>query len=38
MTGLSAPWRRSMFIIMVRGTPPAIHSAAGAVRLRTEER
>jgi len=27
-----------MFIIMVRGTPPAIHSFAGAVRFRTEER
>jgi diphosphate-dependent phosphofructokinase len=31
LSGLLAPLRRSMFIIIVIGTPPAIHSAAGAV-------
>ena len=29
------PWRRSMFIIMVTGTPPATHSLAGLVRFFT---
>ena len=37
ITGFISPWRRSIFIIMVIGTPPAIHSAAGAVVLRTED-
>ena len=35
ITGFIAPWRRSMFIIMVIGIPPAIHCTEGLVRLRT---
>ena len=31
----SAPWRRSMFIILVMGMPPATHSSAGLLRLET---
>ena len=28
------PWRFSIFIIIVKGTPPASHSVAGFVRFR----
>ena len=31
ITGFISPLRRSMFIIIVMGTPPATHSSAGAV-------
>lgn len=35
ITGFILPLRRSMFIIMVMGIPPATHCTEGLVRLRT---